>query len=51
MDQDFLTLSTSLSPEALTEKLRAWEPWSHRVDFNNGVSTLSCERTPFSNSR
>lgn len=49
MDQPFLTLSTSLTPEDLREKLRAWEPWSHRLDFTNGVSTLDCgRRTPFS---
>ncbi len=48
MDNDFLTLHTSLSPEALKEKLRRWEPWSHRLDFDNGVSTLDCaRRTPF----
>ena len=49
MEDDFLTLHTSLSPEALQEKLRLWEPWSHRLDFDNGVSTLDCaRRTPFS---
>jgi 2-polyprenyl-3-methyl-5-hydroxy-6-metoxy-1,4-benzoquinol methylase len=51
MEADFLTLHTSLSPEALQEKLRLWEPWSHRLDFDNGVSTLNCaQRTPFSES-
>ena len=51
MEADFLTLHTLLSPEALQEKLRLWEPWSHRLDFDNGVSTLNCaRRTPFSES-
>lgn len=49
MGMDFLTLPTSLSPAALKEKLKAWEPWSHRLDFDNGVSTRDCaRRTPFS---
>ena len=49
MEEDFLTLHTSLAPDALKEKLRLWEPWSHRVDFDNGVSTLQCvKRAPFS---
>ncbi len=48
MEEDFLTLHTSLAPEALREKLRRWEPWSCRLDFDNGVSTLDCvRRTPF----
>jgi tRNA (mo5U34)-methyltransferase len=51
MQDDFLTLHTPLSPEALRDKLRLWEPWSHRVDFDNGVSTLDCaRRAPFSES-
>jgi 2-polyprenyl-3-methyl-5-hydroxy-6-metoxy-1,4-benzoquinol methylase len=51
MEDDFLTLHTSLAPEALKEKLRRWEPWSHRLDFDNGVSTLDCaRRTPFNES-
>jgi SAM-dependent methyltransferase len=51
MEDDFLTLHTSLSPDALKEKLRLWEPWSHRLDFDNGVSTLECaRRIPFSES-
>jgi len=51
MEADFLTLHTSLSPEALQEKLRLWKPWSHRLDFDNGVSTLNCARlTLFSES-
>ena len=48
MEEEFLTLHTSLAPEALKEKLRRWEPWSHRLDFDNGVSTLDCvRRMPF----
>jgi 2-polyprenyl-3-methyl-5-hydroxy-6-metoxy-1,4-benzoquinol methylase len=48
MEEDFLRLHTSLAAEALKEKLRRWEPWSHRLDFDNGVSTLDCvRRTPF----
>jgi 2-polyprenyl-3-methyl-5-hydroxy-6-metoxy-1,4-benzoquinol methylase len=51
MEEDFLTLHTSVAPEALKEKLRRWEPWSHRLDFDNGVSTLDCaRRTPFNES-
>jgi tRNA (mo5U34)-methyltransferase len=51
MEDDFLTLHTPLSPDAIREKLRLWEPWSHRVDFDNGVSTLDCaRRAPFSES-
>jgi len=51
MEADFLTLHTSLSPEALQAKLRLWEPWSHRLDFDTGVSTLNCARlTLFSES-
>jgi hypothetical protein len=51
MEGDFLTLHTSLAPEALKEKLRCWEPWSRRLDFDNGVSTLDCDRrTPFNES-
>jgi 2-polyprenyl-3-methyl-5-hydroxy-6-metoxy-1,4-benzoquinol methylase len=48
MEEEFLTLHTSLAPEALKEKLRRWEPWSHRLDFDNRVSTLDCvRRVPF----
>jgi SAM-dependent methyltransferase len=51
MEQDFLTLHTLLAPDELKERLRLWEPWSHRLDFDNGVSTLDCaRRTPFSES-
>ena len=50
MGEDFLTLHTPLAPDALREKLRRWEPWNQRLDFDNGVSTLDCARpTRFSN--
>lgn len=46
--EDFLTLHTTLAPEALKQNLQCWEPWSHRFDFDNGVSTRDCaKRTPF----
>src|SRR5437899_11066858 len=49
MDESFLTLHTTLAPEALKEKLRHWEPWAHRIDFDNGVSTKDLKRRiPFS---
>jgi SAM-dependent methyltransferase len=44
MGEDFLTLHTPLAPDALMEKLRRWEPWNQRLDFDNGVSTLDCAR-------
>ncbi len=44
MKDGFLTLHTTLAPDALREKLKQWEPWSHRVDFDNGVSTRDCAR-------
>ncbi|SRR6266487_661917 len=48
MEDDFLTLHTALAPEALKEKLQGWGPWSHRLDFDNGVSTRDVKRfTPF----
>jgi SAM-dependent methyltransferase len=51
MENDFLTLHSSLEAGVLRERLRTWEPWSHRVDFDNGVSTLECsQRAPFSES-
>lgn len=44
-----LELSTDLSADALIEKLKEYEPWGHRVDFSNGVSTKDLGmRTPFS---
>ena len=48
MEDGFPTLHTTLAPEALKEKLRHWEPWMIRLDFDNGVSTRDCARlTPF----
>lgn len=44
-----LRLQTDMSAEALREKLSAFEPWGHRVDFSNGVSTSDFKkRVPFS---
>jgi len=37
MEERFLTLHTTLAPEALKEKLQRWEPCSHRFDFDNGM--------------
>lgn len=49
MKNGVLTLHTTLAPEALSEKLREWEPWGHRIDFDNGVSTKDFKRRiPFS---
>ena len=48
MEKRILALQTSLSPEALRDRLKKLEPWSIRVDFSNGVSTKDFERrTPF----
>jgi len=47
--ENFLSLNTTLEPEALKDRLDKWAPWSIRVDFSNGVSTMDCERRiPFS---
>ena len=49
MGKHTLNLETSLGPEELRARLKKWEPWSIRVDFNNGVSTQEFQkRTPFS---
>jgi 2-polyprenyl-3-methyl-5-hydroxy-6-metoxy-1,4-benzoquinol methylase len=49
MENGVLTLHTTLAPEALSEKLRLWEPWGHRIDFDNGISTKDFRRRiPFS---
>jgi 2-polyprenyl-3-methyl-5-hydroxy-6-metoxy-1,4-benzoquinol methylase len=49
MKEDFLTLHTTLAPKALKQKLQRWEPWGHRIDFDNGVSTKDFKRRiPFS---
>jgi 2-polyprenyl-3-methyl-5-hydroxy-6-metoxy-1,4-benzoquinol methylase len=48
MENHILTLRTSLPTEELRDRLKNWEPWSHRVDFSNGVSTKDFKRlTPF----
>jgi hypothetical protein len=44
MKERFLTLHTTLAAGALKEKLRRWEPWGHRIDFDNGVSTSDFKR-------
>ncbi len=44
MGKNHLTLQTSLRAEELREQLKKWEPWSIRVDFNNGVSTNEFQR-------
>src|SRR3546814_20919971 len=47
-DEHVLRLDTKLSVEALEAELRKYEPWGHRVDFRNGVSTAQYKRrTPF----
>jgi SAM-dependent methyltransferase len=44
-----LSLKTDLSAEELRDKLSAYEPWGHRIDFSNGISTSNLKRrTPFS---
>ena len=44
-----LQLDTDLAAAELRARLRKWEPWSIRVDFNNGVSTNELnKRVPFS---
>ena len=38
-----------MDKETLLSELRRYEPWGHRIDFSNGVSTLDVgHRTPFS---
>ena len=44
MKDGFLTLHTTLAPEVLREKLKQWEPWGYRLDFDNGVPTRDCAR-------
>ena len=45
MEQDVLMLHSSLSADVLRNKLRLWGPWSHRVDFDNGISTRDFARS------
>jgi SAM-dependent methyltransferase len=43
-----LELETDLPRDALRDHLRRYEPWGHRIDFSNGVSTAElARRTPF----
>lgn len=47
-DSFALNLVTKLGAAELTEILTNYEPWGHRVDFSNGVSTSNLrKRTPF----
>ena len=49
MDNYELNLKTDLSAEDLTEKLSKYEPWGHKIEFSNGVSTENLkQRVPFS---
>lgn len=49
MTDYILRLPSTLSPDELTTTLRQYEPWSIRIDFDNGVSTKDLERrVPFS---
>ena len=44
-----LELDTDLPEDELLDRLRTMEPWAHRIDFSNGVSTASlARRSPFS---
>ena len=44
-----LRIETTRDPEELTTQLTRFEPWGHRIDFSNGVSTTDLKRrTPFS---
>jgi hypothetical protein len=43
-----LELDTDLPKDELLDRLREHEPWAHRVDFSNGVSTAAlARRSPF----
>ena len=43
-----LELDTDLPEDELLDRLREHEPWAHRVDFSNGVSTAAlARRSPF----
>lgn len=43
-----LHLQTHLSADELRDELRRHEPWGHRIDFSNGVSTKDMQtRVPF----
>jgi hypothetical protein len=42
MEDDFLTLHTTLASDALKENLQRWEPSAYRVAFDNRVSMRNC---------
>lgn len=45
----FLELDTKQPKQRLLNQLRKFEPWGHRIDFSNGVTTRDLKRrTPFS---
>jgi len=44
-----LKLNTTFHTAALIDILRKWEPWGHRIEFSNGVTTAMLQRrVPFS---
>ena len=43
-DSLVLKLETQISADNLTETLAQYEPWGHRIDFSNGVSTSNLKR-------
>lgn len=49
VDESFvLKLETQMESDELTKILTRYEPWGHRIDFSNGVSTSALnKRTPF----
>lgn len=48
-EQYYPTFNTLLEENVLISKMKNWEPWGHRIDFSNGVSTKDFEqRIPFS---
>lgn len=51
MTDHILRLPSALPPDELTAVLKSYEPWSIRIDFDNGVSTKDFkQRVPFSES-
>lgn len=45
----FLELDTKQPKQRLLNQLKKFEPWGHRIDFSNGVTTKDLKRrTPFS---
>lgn len=44
-----LRMDTDLDAPELKTRLTPWQPWGHRIEFSNGVTTADMERrTPFS---